>query len=120
MDAQDNQFFRSKPSTRIHHPPGGSSSLGLGFSAFSDTCNSSNTNKNETNCNKQQITNLHATNNSLNIENDSFNVNQNNSETSEVKNSDNNSSGKTSTGNSFKTNVKVHNPPGGKSTFSLY
>ncbi|KAH8584106.1 uncharacterized protein ELE39_000394 [Cryptosporidium sp. chipmunk genotype I] len=117
MDAQDNQFFRSKPSTRIHHPPGGASSFGIGFSAFSDTCDSSNINRKETNRNID-ATDYNAKNN-INIENNSFNLNQNNPEVIDVNNTDNHSVGKTPT-DSFKTNVKVHNPPGGKSTFSLY
>ncbi|KAF7458094.1 hypothetical protein HWI79_1409 [Cryptosporidium felis] len=118
VDAQDNQFFRCKPSTRIHHPPGGASSLGIGYS----TLNAHGKNS-EGSIDKGSV---HTDSNNLssNTENNDSNSQLQACQTVEmnsdiVHTNNNNGNNGLSSGN-LKTNVKVHNPPGGKSSFSLY
>ncbi|OII72221.1 uncharacterized protein cubi_01554 [Cryptosporidium ubiquitum] len=85
--------------------------------SFSDSYSSSDTCNKETSNKQNTLSNVN--NDNFNVENDSVNANQKNLESSEVNNTTNNFVIKASSEN-FKTNVRVHNPPGGKSTFSLY
>ncbi|KAH7647251.1 hypothetical protein FG379_002394 [Cryptosporidium bovis] len=119
MDANDNPFFRKKPSTKVHHPPGGASSLGFGIGDF--VCESKNKNEEEissVNINNKDIDcDLTMETNDCKADSNIENREENVQVRTQKEHPGNDSSNYTN--KNFKTNVKVHNPPGGKSSFSL-
>ena len=95
--------------------------------AISGACNDSNTTCKE--ATTKQTTFSHADKSDQNIENDNTNANQSavvkttdrqsNAEDYSLSNTEDKLASKAPS-EAFKTNVKVHNPPVGRSTFSLY
>ncbi|KAH8738833.1 hypothetical protein FG386_002288 [Cryptosporidium ryanae] len=126
-DVSDNPFFRKKPSTKVHHPPGGTSSIGFGIGDH--LCESTNKNKETLSASDNHNHNRRPESNG-NIRGD-LDMRTNDDKTdNNIENREKNiqvnaqreyfGSDSTNFNKSLKTNVKVHNPPGGKSSFSLY